>query len=161
MNTERNATAPRDRKFVIGCDHGGYELKERVKGYLLQQGNAVDDRVEESMERIDFPPVAEEVGQAVAGQPDTYGVLICGTGLGMSMAANKVRGVRAALLYDEFSAEYARRHNDANVLVFGGRTMDFDQVRRRIEVFFGQEFEGGKYAERNDYIGGIEGLGEQ
>lgn len=159
MPAEKGATAPCNLTFIIGSDHAGYELKERAKSYLLENGNAVEDRVPEFKERIDFPPVAEEVARLVASREGSYGVLICGTGIGMSMVANKVPGVRAALLYDEFAAEYARRHNDANVLTFGGRTMDFDRVRRHLEVFFSHEFEGGKYAERNDYIAGMDSRG--
>jgi len=83
-------------------------------------------------------------------------VLICGTGLAMSIAANKVHGIRAAILYDRFSAQYARRHNDANVLVFGGRTMEFTEVRERLDEFLSHHFEGGKYARRNEYLVTIE-----
>jgi RpiB/LacA/LacB family sugar-phosphate isomerase len=144
--------APSGESFVLGCDHAGYELKERVKAYLLDEGNEVEDLTPQFRERIDFPPVAEEVGRRVAGQGGCYGILTCGTGLGMCMAANKVPGIRAALLYSEAAAEYARRHNDANVLAFGGRTMAFAQVRRCLEAFFSHRFEGGRYAERNAYI---------
>ncbi|MHC4481842.1 MAG: ribose 5-phosphate isomerase B [Planctomycetota bacterium] len=153
--SEQKAAPPRDATFVLGSDHAGFEMKEQVKRYLLEHGNAVEDRAEQHRQQIDFPPVAAQVSKEVAGRQGCYGILICGTGLGMSMAANKVRGVRAALLYDAASAEFARRHNDANVLVFGGRTMTLDEVRERLEVFFGHEFEGGRYAERNAHINRI------
>jgi len=149
---------PRDRKFVLACDHAGYEMKEEVKRYLAQAGNEVEDLVPEFEGRTDFPPIAERLGrQVAAADGGLYGVLVCGTGIGMSMAANKVPGVRAALLYCEAAAEYARRHNDANVLVFGGRTMAFEQVRCYLEAFFRHEFEGGRYSERNAYIAGMDG----
>ncbi len=157
MTAKRRPGPPTDQKFIIGSDHAGYALKEKVKKYLAEKGNEVEDYVEQFQEAIDFAPVAESVGRAVAERKGTYGILMCGTGLGMSITANKVRGVRAALLYDEQAAEYARRHNDANVLVFGGRTMDFEDVRKRLDAFFGAVFEGGKYARRNEYITGMEG----
>jgi len=138
--------------FFLGCDHAGYEMKQKIKEYLLAAGNLVEDLQEDFRERIDFPPVAEKVGRAVASRPGAYGILVCGTGIGVSMAANKVPGVRAAVLYDELAAQYARRHNDANVLTFGSRTMEFEDVRLRLETFFSHEPEGGKYAERNQYM---------
>lgn len=156
MSSHEDVALPNNEKFIIGSDHAGYELKEKVKQYLAANGNAVEDFVEEFREAMDFGPVAERVAQAVAAQGEVYGILICGTGLAMSMAANKVHGIRATVLYDQSAAEYARRHNDANILVFGGRTMDFEDVRKRLEAFFRCDFEGGKYARRNQYLGAIE-----
>lgn len=145
------------KKFVLGCDHAGYELKEELKRYLTETGNAVVDLVPEFQGRTDFPPIAERLGRQVATAEDgSCGILVCGTGIGMSMAANKVPGVRAALLYNEMAAEYARRHNDANVLVFGGRTMTLEQVKSYLAAFFRHEFEGGRYAERNAYMIGMD-----
>ena len=146
------------RRFVLACDHAGYEMKEELKRYLAREGDRVEDLVPEFQGRIDFPQIAERLARQVAAADDgSYGILICGTGIGMSMAANKVPGVRAALLYCETAAEYARRHNDANVLIFGGRTMTFEQARSYLEAFFRHEFEGGRYAERNAYIAGMDG----
>jgi len=147
---------PSGRKFILGSDHAGYELKEKIRQYLLEAGNEVEDLQREFRPRIDFPPVAERVGRAVAADPAACGILVCGTGLGVAMAANKVEGIRAAVLYSDAAAEYARRHNDANVLTFGGRTMGFEEARRRLEVFFGHQFEGSRYAERNEYIARME-----
>jgi len=155
--TESTDGVPRGRKFVLGCDHAGYEMKDELKRYLAEAGNEVEDLVPEFQGRIDFPPIAERLGRRVVGADGTHGILVCGTGIGMSMAANKVPGVRAALLYCETAAEYASRHNDANVLVFGGRTMTFEQVRSYLETFFRNEFEGGRYAERNAYLAGMDG----
>jgi len=149
---------PRGERFVLACDHAGYELKEELKRYLADTGNEVEDLVPEFQGRTDFPPVAERLGRHVAAARDgSYGILICGTGIGMSIAANKVPGVRAALLYGEMAADYARRHNDANVIIFGGRTMTFEQARSYLEAFFRHEFEGGRYAERNAQIAGMDG----
>lgn len=156
MDAREDGPPPCGERFVLGSDHAGYELKEQVKRYLLENGNELEDLVPECRQRIDFPPVAEETAAKVVRQAGSYGILVCGTGLGMCMAANKVCGVRAALLYCDAAAEYARRHNDANVLVFGGRTMSFGQARRYLEVFFAHRFEGGRYAERNEYIGRME-----
>ncbi|NLW50086.1 MAG: RpiB/LacA/LacB family sugar-phosphate isomerase [Candidatus Brocadiaceae bacterium] len=155
---ESTETAPRGEKFVLACDHAGYEMKQELRRYLEQAGNRVEDLVPEFLGRTDFPAIAETLGRRVAAAADgSYGVLICGTGIGMSMAVNKVAGVRGALLYSETAAEYARRHNDANVLIFGSRTMTFAQVRSYLEAFFRQEFEGGRYADRNAYMAQMDG----
>ena len=159
MSGRNTSSGPSDQDFIVGCDHAGFELKEQIKQFLAGTGNRVRDLVEQFRPRIDFPPVAERVARAVLAEPGSYGILVCGTGIGMSMAANKVPGIRAALIYSEAVAEYSRRHNNANVLVFGGRTMDFEQVRRFIEIFFAHNPEGGKYAERNDYLKEIESRG--
>ncbi len=156
MKETKRDKEPQREKFYLGSDHAGFELKEKLKALLRRRGNTVVDLQEQYRERIDFPPVAERVGRAVVDDPGSYGLLVCGTGIGVTMAANKVRGVRAALLYDEEATEYARRHNDANVLTFGGRIMSYQQARRRLEAFFAHEFEGGKYADRNEYLGKIE-----
>ncbi len=151
-------SVPRGEKFVLACDHAGYEMKEELKRYLEAAGNEVEDLVPEFQGRTDFPPIAERLARQVAAADDgLYGILICGTGIGMSMAANKVPGVRAALRCSETAAEYARRHNNANVLAFGSRTMTFEQVRSYLEAFFRHEFEGGRYAERNAYMNGMDG----
>ncbi|MCK4283442.1 MAG: ribose 5-phosphate isomerase B [Candidatus Brocadiae bacterium] len=154
---EKDIAAPTGEKFVIGSDHAGYELKEKIKRYLAEKKNTVQDLSGELRKPVDWGPVAERVCKAVVGEQRTYGILICGTGLAMSMAANKVRGARAVVLYDTYAAECARRHNDANVLVFGGRTMDFEDACRHLETFFSCDFAGGKYARRNEYLEAIEG----
>jgi ribose 5-phosphate isomerase B len=155
MGDRAERRAPDGKRFIIGSDHAGYELKERVREYLEAHGNEVEDLTGEIQGSTDYPVIGEEVGRAVAARPGALGVLVCGTGIGVSIAANKVAGIRAALLYDEAAAEYARSHNDANVIVFGGRTMAFDDVCRRIEAFFSKTFEGGRHQRRNDYIGEI------
>lgn len=140
------------KKFVLGCDHGGYELKEKLNAYLQKKGFEVDDVIPEPAEVIPYVATAREVCKRVYKKEDTLGLLMCGTGIGISIAANRNKGINAALMYDDFAAEYARRHNNANVLVFGGRTMTPEHVFRRLEIFLANEFEGGKYSERNKLL---------
>jgi ribose 5-phosphate isomerase B len=157
MGETSERRAPTGQRFVLASDHAAYELKEQVKRYLEGAGNEVDDLVGKIEGSIDYPVVAEQLARKVVAQDSVYGVLMCGTGIGASIAANKVDGVRAALLYSDAASEYARAHNNANVLVFGGRTMAFDEVRSRIEAFFSKKFEGGRHQRRNDYIAEIQG----
>jgi ribose 5-phosphate isomerase B len=148
--------APAGQHFILASDHAGYEMKEQVREYLEGAGNDVADIVGKIQGSTDYPVMAEQLGREVAAHPGAYGVLVCGTGIGASIAANKVAGIRAALLYSEAAAEFARSHNNANVIVFGGRTMDFGDVRGRIEAFFSKQFEGGRHQRRNDYIAEIQ-----
>jgi ribose 5-phosphate isomerase B len=106
-------------KLAIGCDHGGYNLKERLKKYLQDKKIEVVDCGTNSTERVDYPDYAEKVGKMVAGGKVDRGILVCGTGIGMSIAANKVKGIRAAVCGDCYSAQKAREHNDANILCLG------------------------------------------
>lgn len=140
------------RHFVLGCDHGGFELKEKLKAYLVNKGLDVEDVVPQLTEVIPYVTTARAVCKRVYGKSDILGILMCGTGIGISIAANRNKGINAALLYDDFAAEYARRHNNANVLVFGGRTMTPEHVFRRFEIFMSHQFDGGKYAERNKLL---------
>ncbi len=146
---------PEGKHFVIGADHAGRELKERLKQHLIEAGNRVEDRSPQS-EKSDYPLVGEDIARQVAGRQDVYGLLVCGTGIGVAVAANKVRGVRAALLYNKEAARYARQHNNANVLVFGGRTMDYEEARRCLDAFFEEQYEGGRHERRNRQIAAIE-----
>src|SRR3990172_12338471 len=108
-------------RIVLGCDHAGWELKESLKEWLIQHGDQIQDFGTHSPDSVDYPDYAAQVAEAVANGKAERGVLICGTGIGMAMAANKVPGVRAALCSDLYSARMAREHNDANVLTLGGR----------------------------------------
>ncbi|MGD2175702.1 MAG: ribose 5-phosphate isomerase B [Candidatus Brocadiaceae bacterium] len=153
MNPDNSQRRP--RKFIIGSDHAGRQMKDRIRQYLIELGHQVEDRTPDQ-EKTDYPLVGEDVARRVARGEGRLGVLVCGTGIGISIAANKVPGIRAALLYSPEAADYARRHNDANVLVFGGRTMRFPQVRRCIDAFLDAEFEGGRHGRRNDHIRQIE-----
>lgn len=109
--------------IAIGCDHGGYELKKEIIGYLEQEGFDYKDFGTDSGDAVDYPDIARPVSEAVINGSADKGILICGTGIGISIAANKIKGIRAALVHDVFSAEATRLHNDANILCMGGRVV--------------------------------------
>ena len=135
-------------KIAIGCDHGGYELKLAVKKHLEEKGYEVVDYGCHSTESVDYPVYGEKVGRAVAGGECELGVLICGTGIGISLAANRVHGIRAAVCSESYSAELTRRHNDANMIAFGARVVGEGTAYAILDAFFGAQFEGGRHAQR-------------
>lgn len=134
--------------LAIGSDHGGYELKEEIKKHLDARGVAYQDFGCYSTASVDYPALAAEVGRAVAGGKFERGLLFCGTGIGISIAANKVRGIRAAACSDYFSAKYTRLHNDANILCLGGRVVGAGLAAELVDVFLDTEFEGGERHQR-------------
>ncbi len=134
--------------IVLASDHAGVRMKRRLGEALRSWGYAVEDLGPATEESVDYPDFAEKVARRVEGGNGWLGVLVCGTGVGMSIAANKFAGVRAALLYDDFAALHARLHNDANVAVFGARTMREDEAEARLKIFLGAAFEGGRHAAR-------------
>lgn len=140
----------------IGSDHGGYELKECVKAHLDELGVAYKDFGTDSTDSCDYPVFAEAVARAVAGGEVEQGILICGTGIGVSIAANKVRGIRAALCGDCYSAEYTRRHNNANILAMGARVTGSGLACKIVDTFLSTQFEGGRHAKRVALISDIE-----
>lgn len=142
--------------IVIGSDHAGYKLKETVKNYLKSKGFEVTDVGTDSTESVDYPDYAEKVASKVGQGDYPLGVLICGSGAGMAMAANKVKGVRAALAYNKDSAELARQHNNANILTIGARLTDEKTALDVTDAFFSAEFEGGRHQRRIDKISKIE-----
>jgi len=142
--------------IAVGCDHGGYELKEFIKQYLDQKGIEYLDVGAFSSESVDYAPIAQRAAELVASGQAEKGLLFCGTGIGMSLAANKVRGIRAAVCSDEFSAKFTRLHNDANVLCLGGRVVAPDIALRLVELFLTTEFEGGRHERRVKQIMDIE-----
>ncbi len=142
-------------KIYIGCDHAGYEMKKEIIKMLEQKGHSVEDMGCDG-ERIDYPIVAKNVCTAVAADPETKGVLVCGTGIGMSIAANKIRGIRAALCADHFSTKYTRLHNDTNVICLGARTLGVGLALELVELFMETPFEGGRHAARVDMIRALE-----
>ncbi|HLD44834.1 MAG TPA: ribose 5-phosphate isomerase B [bacterium] len=139
-------------RIAIGADHAGFLLKEEVKSYLIQLGYDVVDHGCKSEDRVDYPDyaklVAEDVGQ---GRVDR-GLLVCGSGIGMAITANKFAGVRAASIIDEVSAKLSRQHNDLNVLCLGARLLDWEHAKAILEIFLNTEFEGGRHAERVEKI---------
>ena len=139
-------------KIAIGCDHGGFELKCAVIEHLTKKGIEVKDFGCNSTSSVDYPDYAYPVAKAVASGECEKGILICGTGIGMSIAANKQRGIRAAVLSDEFSAEMTRRHNNSNVLCLGGRVIDGEKAIKLARIFVGTEFEGGRHQRRVDML---------
>ena len=135
-------------KVFIGSDHAGFAVKGLVKELLEKRGFEVEDLGTYSDERVDYPDYAAKVARAVADNPGTWGVLICGTGIGMSIAANKIKGIRAAEVHDYYTAQMARAHNDANVLCFGERVVGPGVIESIIDAWCSTEFEGGRHAGR-------------
>jgi RpiB/LacA/LacB family sugar-phosphate isomerase len=133
---------------ALGADHAGYELKEFLKRFLEQRGVSVADFGTNSGEATDYPDFAQAVGQSVAQRKTHLGILVCTTGLGMSIAANKVPGIRAALVADERTAAFARQHNNANVLCLAAKTTPAEQAQRIVEVFLSATYEGGRHERR-------------
>ena len=142
-------------KIAIGCDHGGYALKLAVKKHREEKGYAVVDYGCHSTESVDYPVYGEKVGRAVAGGECELGVLICGTGIGISLAANRVKGVRAAVCSEPYSAEMTRRHNNANIIAFGARVVGEGTAMTIVDAFLGAQFEGGRHARRVDMLEAI------
>lgn len=142
--------------IAIGADHGGYELKKAVIEHLEKRGIDYKDFGTYSGEAVDYPVIAEAVGKAVAAGEFERGILVCGTGIGMSMAANKVKGIRAACCSDTFSAKFTRLHNDANILCFGGRVVGAGLALEIVDAYLDAEFEGGRHEKRVKMLMDIE-----
>lgn len=142
--------------IALGCDHGGFELKEAIRRHL--EDNQVEYRDFGIYENksVDYPEIANMVSHAVADGQCGLGILCCGTGIGMSIAANKVDGVRAACCSDYFSAKYTRLHNDANVLCLGGRVLGEGLALELVDVFLNTKFEGGRHQKRIEMLAQIE-----
>ena len=142
--------------IAIGSDHGGYALKQELMKHLKEIGVEFKDFGCYDENSVDYPAIAKAVGTAVVSGEYEKGVLICGTGIGISMAANKIRGVRAALCNDYFSAKYTRLHNDANIICFGGRVIGPGSACELLDVFLTTGFEGGRHQRRVDQITALE-----
>jgi len=134
-----------NRPVIIGCDHGAYLLKEKIKIYLVERGINVEDVGTNSEASVDYPDFGIRVASMVSNQTFDRGILMCGTGLGMSMVANKFPHVRAALCNDLFSAIMSRRHNDSNILVMGGRVIGEGLAREIVKAWLGTPFDGGRH----------------
>lgn len=141
---------------VIGSDHGGLELKSAVSTALRQRGLDVQDLGTDNNGSVDYPDFAEKVAGAVSRGEASCGILVCGTGIGMSIVANKFPGVRAALVTDEFMARMAKEHNNANVLVLGGRVIEAMTACRLVSIWLDAVFEGGRHQRRLDKIAQVE-----
>lgn len=143
-------------KVTIGCDHGALNLKETVKEVLAQMQIEVNDVGTFPDVPADYPDIAEKVAKSVVSGEADKGIVLCGTGIGISIAANKINGIRAALCHDIFSAKMAREHNDANILAMGERVIGFGPAREIVKAFFTTEFAGGRHARRVQKIMALE-----
>lgn len=139
--------------IAIGCDHAGVEFKEKIKAYLSTTFKVkITDVGTNTSDSVDYPDFGKKVGELVASGEADKGIVICGTGIGISIAANKVKGVRAALCHDVYTATRARQHNDANVLALGARTTLIDEAYAIVNAFFSTPFEGGRHQARVDKL---------
>lgn len=146
----------RKLKIALGSDHAGFALKEKISEYLTRQGYEVEDQGPLTYEPVDYPDFAEKVAARVAAKQADYGVLVCGTGIGVAITANKVPGIRAATCNDTLSAHFARAHNDANVLALGGRLADPATTEKILDTWFATPFEGGRHQRRVDKIAALD-----
>lgn len=144
-------------RIAIGCDHRGFALKQLIMPFLQKAGHSYQDFGCYNTDPVDYPDIAEKVGQAVASDNFDYGILICSTGIGMCIAANKIKGVRAALCHNVFAAQRARHHNDANILCLGGEDVDTKLALEIVQVFLTTDFEGGRHIRRVGKIKALEG----
>jgi ribose 5-phosphate isomerase B len=143
-------------KIALGADHAGFPLKERVKQWLLELGVQVDDKGTSSADSVDYPDYARKVGEEVAAKKADRGILVCGSGIGMSIAANKIPGVRAANAHTVYEAQMSREHNDANVLTLGARVLTEDEAHSILDAWLRTKFAGGRHQRRVDKIAQLE-----
>lgn len=129
-------------KIALGSDHGGYQLKENLKKYLKELNVEYKDFGCNSEKSVDYPDIGFKIAREVKNRNYDKGILICGTGIGMSIVANKIKGIRASLCHDVFSARYAREHNDANILTLGGRVIDSGLAKKIVKVWLNTDFSG-------------------
>jgi ribose 5-phosphate isomerase B len=140
-------------QIFLASDHAGFELKEEVKQYLLNKNFAVEDMGTGSTESVNWAEYGAKAAKKVSEDPENArGIIICGSGIGMSMVSNKFRHVRAALCNDEYAAEMSRKHNNANVLNMGARVIDKEKALKIVDVWLNTEFEGGRHQKRLDYL---------
>jgi ribose 5-phosphate isomerase B len=142
-------------KIALASDHGGYELKERVKQYLIEKGFKPENILDLGCRdegSVDYPLYGKACGEAVASGQAGKGIVFCGTGIGISIAANKVKGIRCSLCTTTFMAEMTRKHNDANILALGGRILDEETALAIVDTWLNTEFEGGRHQRRVDLL---------
>jgi len=143
-------------RIAIGSDHAGFPVKEAIRKYLEGAGYAVDDEGTSSEDSVDYPDYGKAVGERVAAKRDDLGIVVCGSGIGISIAANKVPGVRAALAHNVLTAQLAREHNDANVLALGARIVTPAAALEMVQTFLTTPYAGGRHQRRLDKISQIE-----
>ena len=144
--------------IAVCCDHGGLSLKQEVLRHLEEKGLEYKDFGTNSPESCDYPDIVKPLCQAIQRGECDKGVIICGTGIGISMAANKMKGIRAALCHDSFSAEFPRRHNDSNIIAFGARVIGPGLALQLLDIFLNTPFEGGRHAVRVEKMMALEQL---
>ena len=142
--------------LAIGCDHAGYELKQEIIKHLEEKGIEYKDFGCYSEEAVDYPVYGLKVAEAIASGECDAGVLMCGTGIGISISANKVKGIRAAVTTNTFMAEMTKRHNNANIIALGGRVVTPDEAKEIVKAWYTAEYEGGRHQRRLDMIADIE-----
>ncbi len=142
--------------LAIGSDHGGFELKNHIINHLKENGVEVTDFGTYDENSVDYPDIAKKVGEAVSSGECEKGILICGTGIGISIAANKIKGIRAALCSDVYSAKMTKQHNNANIICLGGRVTGRELAFMIVDTWLGEEFLGGRHADRIAKIHGLE-----
>ena len=145
-----------EKKFALACDHAGYPLKEELKKIFAEKGYEIIDCGTDSLASVDYPAYATKLCNVITGGEAKLGILICGTGIGMSMAANKHAGIRAACCSDTFSARMTRMHNDANVLCMGARVVGAGLATDIAQLFLETEFEGGRHQRRVDLVNALD-----
>ena len=143
-------------KIALGCDHGGFEHKNAIAEHLKNRGFEIDDCGIYELHSVDYPDIAVKVCEKVSNGDCELGILVCGTGIGMSIAANKVKGIRAAACSEHFSAKYTRLHNNSNILCLGGRVIGVGTALELVDLFVDTEFEAGRHQTRVDKIMAIE-----
>jgi ribose 5-phosphate isomerase B len=135
-------------RIALGADHAGYELKNKIREHLRQQGIEIQDEGTNSADSVDYPDFAQKVGLDVATQKADRGILVCGSGIGMAISANKVHGIRAANITSEYEAQMSREHNDLNVLTLGARILDEDKALKIVDLWIKTQFAGDRHQRR-------------
>lgn len=142
--------------IAIASDHGGFDMKQALIKYFASKNQPLIDLGTHDSCSVDYPDYADKMAKYILDGQAQLGILICGTGIGISIAANRHKGIRAALLYNDFVAQKAKEHNNANIIVFGGRTMEIPDVIRYCETFLNASFEGGRHQQRLDKLDKME-----
>lgn len=144
------------KKIAIGADHAGYELKEKLREFIKTLGYEVVDFGTNSTDSVDYPLIAKELAKSVSNKNVEKGILVCGTGIGMAIAANKIKGINAALCYTAETAKLSRQHNNSNVLTLGGRLIEYENAKDVVKTWLETEFEGGRHQRRVKEIRDLE-----
>jgi len=139
-------------KIALASDHGGYALKEHIKQYLKKRDIEIIDLGTDSEESVDYPDFGKACGEFIASGKADKGIIVCGTGIGISIAANKVKGIRCAVVTNTYMAEMSKRHNNANILALGGRVLSLEEAEAIVDTWLDTEFEGGRHQRRVDKL---------